>query len=106
MDARHLRHHLDDLRSRQRFLRTLRPDSDRYKLWLGDLVELVNVAYGPESPQMAELRAVLTRHPRLSAEATEEERERVYLARLDDLAALLTSFERDIRDPIIFFDGR
>ena len=104
MDARHLRQHLKDLSGRQHFLRTLRPDSDRYKLWLGDLVEFVNVAYGPDSPEMTELRAVVTGRVRLPAEATDAERERAYLERLDQLAAVLDRYERNVRDPIIFVE--
>ena len=104
MDTRHLRHHLQDLAGRQRFLRALKPGSDRYKLWLGDVVELVNNAYGPDSPQMAELRALLTGRPRLPAEATDAERERDYLERLDAIAALLARFERASGDPIIFVE--
>jgi hypothetical protein len=99
MDPSHLRHHLRDLSERQRFLRTLRPDSDRYKLWLGDLVEFVNVAYGADSPELASLRAVLTDRPRLSAEATEAERQREYLQRLEALAAVIDSCERATDGP-------
>ena len=106
MDARHLHQHLKDLSGRQHFLRTLRPDSDRYKLWLGDVVELINVAYGVDSVEMAELRAALTGGSRPPAEAADAERERVYLARLDALAALLGRLEGNVRDPITFFpDG-
>lgn len=103
MDSSHLRHHLTELRDRQVFLRTLRPDSDRYKLWLGDIVELVNVAYGPESPQMARLRAVLRDHaPRPTGD--DAERERRYRDRLDALAALLDEYARAIREPVMFFE--
>jgi hypothetical protein len=99
MDASHLRHHLHDLSERQRFLRTLRPDSDRYKLWLGDLVEFVNVAFGADSPELASLRAALTNRPRLPAEATDAERQREYLHRLEALAAVIESCERAADGP-------
>jgi hypothetical protein len=82
----------------------MRPDSDRYKLWLGDVVETVHVAYGPDSPQMARLRALLREHARLPAGATDTERQRRYLDRLDALAALLDDFVREAREPIIFFE--
>ncbi len=104
MDSNHLRGHISDLRGRLRFLRTLTPDSDRYKLWLGDLVEFVNVAYGPRSAEMAYLRATLTGRARPSPEATDAERVRLYLDRLDALGAVLDGYERAIRDPIVFLD--
>jgi hypothetical protein len=94
VDTSHLRHHLRDLSERQRFLRALRPDSDRYKLWLGDLVEFVNAAYGADSPELASLRAVLTNRARLPAEATDGERQREYLQRLEALAAVIDDCER------------
>jgi hypothetical protein len=99
MDAAHLRHHLQDLANRRFFLRTLKPDTDRYKLWLGDLVEFVNVAYGPDSEEMASLRATLTGRPRLAADATETERVHDYLERIDALAALLERYEHAIQSP-------
>jgi hypothetical protein len=99
MDAAHLRHHLQDLANRRFFLRTLKPDSDRYKLWLGDLVEFVNVAYGPDSEEMASVRATLTARTRPAADATETERVRDYLERIDSLAALLERYERAIPSP-------
>ncbi|MGE0543830.1 MAG: hypothetical protein AB7R89_27000 [Dehalococcoidia bacterium] len=99
MDTAHLRHHIQDLAGRRYFLRTLRPDGERYKLWLGDLVEFVNVTYGPDSEEMAALRATLTSRPRLGADATEAERVRDYLDRLDALAALLDRYERTIHSP-------
>ena len=106
MDANHQRQHLKDLRGRLHFLRTLVPESDRYKLWLGDLVEFVNVAYGPASDEMARLRAVITAHTRLRTAGTDTDHVMRYLQRLDALDALLEEFERAIRSPIVFFDGR
>lgn len=93
MDIDHIRHHLQDLGGRRYFLRTLKPDTDRYKLWLGDLVEFVNVAYGADSGEMAELRAVLTNRPKLPADAAEDERVRDYVERLEALGTLLERFE-------------
>jgi hypothetical protein len=104
MDAAHLRHHLRELRDRERFLRTLRPDSERYKLWLGDIVEFVNVAYGADSPQMAELRAALVGQARPAPDAPREQRERLYHERLDRIAAVLDGYARTVRDPLRFFD--
>jgi hypothetical protein len=104
MDPSHLRQHIDELRGRLPFLRALRPDSDRYKLWLGDVVELVNVAYGLDSPQMARLRATLREHARLPPDATEADRGRLYLDRLDALTALLDEYAYAIREPIVFFE--
>lgn len=101
MDASHLRHHLHELAERQRFLRTMRPDSDRYKLWLGDLVEFVNAAYGPDSPELASLRAVLTGRARLPAAATDAERQREYLRRLEALAAVIEGYEQAAHGPTL-----
>jgi hypothetical protein len=101
MDSQHLRHHLRELAERQPFLRTLRPDSDRYKLWLGDLVEFVNVAYGPDSPELASLRAVLTGRARLPAGATETERQRDYLQRLEALATVVAGYEQAASEPAV-----
>ena len=94
MDPSHLQQHLQDLAGRQHFLRTLPPDSERYKLWLGDLVEVVNVAYGPDSPEMAAVRDALAGRPRVPAEASESERRMQYLARLAALADLIERCER------------
>lgn len=99
MDAAHLRHHLQDLSGRRYFLRTLRPDTERYKLWLGDLVELVNVAYGPASSEMGELRTILVEHPRIPAGAAEEERVRDYLERLEAFGRLLERMEQGATGP-------
>lgn len=99
MDSQHLLQHLHDLAERQRFLRTLRPDSDRYKLWLGDVVEFLNVAYGADSPELASLRTVLTGARRLPAEATEAERQRDYLRRLEALGGVIEDCERAAGGP-------
>ncbi len=108
MDSRHLRHLLQDLIDRRHFLRTLRPDTDRYKLWLGDLVEVVNDAYGPDSAELRELRGLLAGRPRPGRDAADEERERDYVARLDALGDFLERLRRAVREPIIFVepDGR
>jgi len=98
MDAGHLRQHLRELIERGPFVRSLRPDTERYKLWLGDIVELVNVVYGVDSAEMGELRAAIGGRARLSAEATEAERQRDYVERVDALAAVLRGYERNARD--------
>jgi hypothetical protein len=105
MDPGHRRHHLHDLRGRQHFLRTLTPDSDRYKLWLGDLVEFVNVAYGPDSAEMARLRDILVSRARLSPEATDADRERAYVERLVELSALLEDLDRAIPSDVAFHES-
>lgn len=104
MDATHLRGHLADLRGRIPFLRTLRPDSDRYKLWLGDLIEFVNVAYGPDSAALAEARTVLLQAGRLPADAPDTAREQHYLARLAALDAFLAAREGEVRDPLVLVE--
>jgi hypothetical protein len=105
MDARHLRAHLRELAGRRRFLVTLRPDSERYKLWLGDIVELVNVAYGVDSDEMREVRAILGDRPRPPAPADDAERERAYLDRLEQLGGLLERLAGRIPEPIVFVES-
>lgn len=103
-DAEHLRHHLNDLRSTLRWLRSLRPDGPRYKLWLGDLVEFTRAAFGPDSPQVGKVRSILTDRARLPDTAPEEARARHYLDRLDAFAALLAEFDRTLPRTITFID--
>src|SRR5579875_1229434 len=59
LEPAHLRRHLIELRDRVRFLRALEPDAPAYRLWLGDVIQLVNEQYGLNSPQMQQLRAVV-----------------------------------------------
>ena len=106
MNTHHLRHQLNDLRSTLRSLRTLTPDGPRYKLWLGDLVEFANAAFGPNSPQMARIREVLTGSQRLPPEADQVTRLQDYLARLDAFGAILAEFQRQLREPIMLIDLR
>ena len=91
MDEQHLLRHLHDLRARVAFLRPLRPDNLSYKLWLGDLVELVNTVWGKSSPQMARISDVLRRAPNDAGESLGEQR---YRGRLNELDAILAAFER------------
>jgi hypothetical protein len=95
MDATHLRRHLQDLSGRRYFLRTLQPDTDRYKLWLGDLVEFVNVAYGPGSPELTDLRDLLTRYRRAAADSSSADRSQEYLERLEALGAFLDRLDNE-----------
>lgn len=106
MNAHHQRHKLNELRRELMSLRPLAPDGPRYKLWLGDLVEFVHAAFGPATPQMAQVRAILTGGARPPADADEITRTRAYVARLDAFAALLDAFQRSIRDPIMLVDLR
>ena len=105
MEPRHLRAHLLELAGRREFLRSLAPDTDRYKLWLGDLFEFVNVAYGPDSEELRELRGALTGRPRLSPDAPEEERAQEYRERLEALGGTLERFARRIPEPIVFLES-
>jgi hypothetical protein len=104
MDPKHLRAHLRELAGRRQFLVTLKPDSERYKLWLGDIVELVNVAYGLDSDEMRELRGLLTGRARPPATASDAEREQEYLERLELLGGLLERLARRIPEPIVFVE--
>lgn len=88
----HYRHHLTELRGRIPWVRSLLPDSPRYKLWLGDLVEFVHAAYGPSSPQMEALAAAIQQF-RPSPDADEAGRQQAYLARLDAVEGLLAQWE-------------
>ncbi len=109
IDARHLRRHLDDLIGRIAFLRPLQPDNPSYRLWLGDVIEVVNLQWGVQSRQMLQLRAAIGRGGRQPDGETPEERASVYRERLDDIEAVLGSFVRGIAEPVQFFengDGR
>lgn len=98
MDSAHLRQHLADLRGRVHFLRTLRPESERYKLWLGDMIELTHITEGVDSARMTALRAVLTSQPRLDSDAPEQAQTEAYLARLGDFDAFLAEWESSLTD--------
>jgi hypothetical protein len=104
VDSKHLRGHLADLRGRIEFLRAMQPDSPTYKLWLGDVIELVNVQWGVQSPQMMQLRAAIGRGGRQPEPESADEQVRGYLQRLADLAAVLESFERGAAESIHFAD--
>jgi len=102
IDPGHLRHHLNELRSTLRWLRSLRPDGPRYKLWLGDVVEFTRVAFGADSEEAARVRGVLLERGRLPDDAEEMERVRDYLWRLDAFADVLAQFESRMPHPVTF----
>ncbi len=104
MNAHPLRQQFDELAQTLAWLRTLAPHGQRYKLWLGDLVEFVNAAFGPHSPQMAEIRAILIEGNRPAADAGATERTGAYIATLDAFARVLAGFERHVRAPLIMLD--
>jgi hypothetical protein len=104
MDPKHLRGHLEDLKGRISFLRPLQPDNPSYKMWLGDVIELVNVQWGLQSTQMLQLRAAIGRGGRRPEGTTPAEQGHAYLARLDDIDAVLDSFIRGLVVPITFFE--
>ena len=92
MDARHAQAHLSDLQGTLHWLRSLTPDSPRYKLWLGDMVEFVRAVFGIDSPQMAGVRDVLVGVTVAGLDSAEHS----YLARLDRFDALLRGFDEDL----------
>lgn len=102
MDQRHLRSHLDDLRARIGFLRAMQPDNPSYRLWLGDVIELVNLQWGVDSPQMAALRGALSGATGRSADG-EAQRE-AYLARLSALDGVLERLLRGTGEPVQFLE--
>ncbi|MHB8576137.1 MAG: hypothetical protein ACYDCQ_12495 [Dehalococcoidia bacterium] len=104
MDPRHLRSHLEDLRGRTAFLRAMLPDNPSYRLWLGDVIELVNVQWGVQSRQMQQLRAAIGRGGRHPEGETPAARTTAYLQRLDDVDAVLESYVRAIGEPVTFFE--
>lgn len=104
LDAAHLRRHLQELRERIDFLRALEPDSPAYKLWLGDVIEVVNVQYGLQSRQMLQLRAAIGRRGRQPEAESSEERVVAYLGRLADIDLVLESYQRAITEPVTFFE--
>lgn len=98
MDPAHARMHLDELRGRAVWLRALTPESPRYKLWLGDLVEFTRAVFGLDSPEMAAVREVLAARP--PSDADEATRVRDYVQRLDRLIALIDRFARRLATPL------
>jgi hypothetical protein len=104
MDPRHLRSHLEDLCGRTAFLRTMLPDNPSYRLWLGDVIELVNVQWGVQSLQMLQLRAAIGRRGRHPEGETPAARTTAYLRRLDDVDAVLESYVCAIGEPETFFE--
>lgn len=96
MEAAHVRRHLQELRQRAAFLGALRPENQRYRLWLGDVVELVNAVWGLQSPQMAQIRQALqsgTVDRSRPASGTGTDR---YLERLRRIDAILAACEREL----------
>jgi len=98
MDPAHARLHLEELRGRAVWLRALTPDTPRYKLWLGDLVEFTRVVFGLDSPEMAAVREVLA--VPLPPDADETTRVQDYVRRLDRLIALIDRFARRFPAPV------
>ena len=92
MEKRHALAHIDELHRTLAWLRSLTPDGQRYKVWLGDLIEFTRAAFGLDSPQMGAIRAAIAGENPLRSEADEETRRLEYLARLDGLGALLSGF--------------
>ena len=98
MDPDHLRRHLEALRARVAFLRPLRPENPSYKLWLGDIIELVTTVWGVSSPQMAPIVALLQPAAVSAIAACAGGAEHSYRARLDGLDAILAGYEREIEE--------
>ncbi|HEY8490563.1 MAG TPA: hypothetical protein VIO14_06185 [Dehalococcoidia bacterium] len=90
----HQQHHLRELRGRLAWVRGLVPESPRYRLWLGDLIEFVHAVYGQASPQMAALTDALQTF-RAPADAAEPVRRQAYLERLDAIERLLARWEAE-----------
>jgi hypothetical protein len=80
-----------DLRAGVESLRPLRPDGPRYKLWLGDVVELVQTIWGPGSLQLSEVAAAV-RGPVAPDDAAALR----YLKRLQRLDRVLEDLERQL----------
>ena len=102
VDPEHLRHHLNELRSTLRWLRSLTPDGPRYKLWLGDLVEFTRVAFGADSEEAQRVRDVLLGRERVGEDTDEATRVRDYLSRLDAFAEALAAFESRLPPTVTF----
>jgi len=104
MNARQLKSQVEEMRDRVAFLRSLLPDNPSYKLWLGDVVELVNLQWGLQSREMKLLRSAVARGGRQPMAESPEEQRSAYIGRLDDLEAVLESYLRNIGEPVTFFD--
>jgi hypothetical protein len=74
-------------------LRPMQVDSPTYKLWLGDLVEVVQAVWGSGSAEMAGIVAALREYPTLPDLVGAELR---YIARLNRLHEVLSGYERGL----------
>jgi hypothetical protein len=81
------------LKEQAALLRPMQVDNPTYKLWLGDIVELVQAVWGSDAPQLEEIVAALREHPTLPKEEGATLR---YIARLDRLHRVLMECERDL----------
>ena len=96
VDPLHARQHIAELRQTLDWLRPLPPAGPRYKVWLGDLIEVARAVFGPESVELPEPRAVLARHGRLDPSSDPL----AYLALLDDFALMLDGWLARLPEPI------
>jgi hypothetical protein len=95
VDRHHALQHLYELRARVTFLRAMRPDSQSYKLWIGDIAEFANTVWGTGAAQLQQLASALRQRPD-EDDAGEVAR---YLRRLNRVDAVLADFERQIAAP-------
>ncbi len=72
----------------------MRPESQSYKLWIGDAAELANTIWGTGTTQLAQLASAL-RTQRMEHAAGEDEVRR-YLDCLNRIDAVLAEYERQL----------
>jgi hypothetical protein len=92
MNRYHALRHVQELRKRTAFLRSLRPGNPSYLLWIGDIAEFANTTWGIGSPQPLRLAAAL----RSSAGDADADLDAGYRARIQAVDAVLADYEKDL----------
>ena len=96
MEPDPLRHQLAALRQRVAFLRALAPDGPAYKLWLGDVIELVNTKWGVGSTAMQGISEILRRREQERSSQSDASAQAAYLERLRSMELILERYEKTL----------
>jgi hypothetical protein len=92
MDSLHAHRHVQELRKRVAFLRTLRPGNPSYLVWIGDIAELANTVWGIGAPQPLRLAEALR-----SAQPNDvDDEDHAYRRRVEEIDAVLAGYEQEL----------